>query len=435
MAAPFEIRDPIHGFIELDEWEREIVNHPVFQRLRRIRQLGLTDMVYPGATHTRFEHSLGVMHVATRMFDAIVDRRSDFLRATYKYDDAGLKRDRRILRFAALLHDVGHAPFSHTGEDLMPEIESGKQYMHEQYSAAIVAELMKDVIESHPQNRSHGIKAQEIADFLDERPTGFQSETMSAGRHLFWKGLVSGQLDADRADYLLRDSHHVGVAYGKYDLDRLLNTLTVDENSQLGSPSLAVEEGGWHAVEGLIIARYMMFTQVYFHRVRRAYDRHIVGAMRALLDKSGGFFPPPTDERNLKKYLNWEDWRVLGSLDEGREDGAIILNREHDRCVFETPESPGFDDGQLLEAIRKELGNKISFVDAAERSWYRFDKSEILILMNPRHSDEKSRYLSQLSSVVKGLRAVNQHRVYVPLADRDGCQETVDQIRKDWGEG
>ena len=85
MAGPFEIRDPIHGFIELDDWERDIVNHPVFQRLRRIRQLGLTDMVYPGATHSRFEHSLGVMHVATRMFEAIVDRRRDFLRAAYKY--------------------------------------------------------------------------------------------------------------------------------------------------------------------------------------------------------------------------------------------------------------------------------------------------------------------------------------------------------------
>ena len=112
MAGPFEIRDPIHGFIELDDWERDIVNDPVFQRLRRIRQLGLTDMVYPGATHSRFEHSLGVMHIATRMFDAIVSRRRDFLEATYNYDDVGLARDRRILRLAALLHDVGHAPFS-----------------------------------------------------------------------------------------------------------------------------------------------------------------------------------------------------------------------------------------------------------------------------------------------------------------------------------
>ena len=153
MAGPFEIRDPIHGFIELDDWEREIVNHPVFQRLRRIRQLGLTDMVYPGATHSRFEHSLGVMHVATRMFEAIVDRRRDFLRAAYKYDDAGLARDKRILRLAALLHDVGHAPFSHGGEGLMPEIEKDRQFGHEQYSAAIVANLMRDVIESHPLNQ------------------------------------------------------------------------------------------------------------------------------------------------------------------------------------------------------------------------------------------------------------------------------------------
>jgi len=434
MAGPFEIRDPIHGFIELDDWERDIVNHSVFQRLRRIRQLGLTDRVYPGATHSRFEHSLGVMHVATKMFDAIVNRRRGFLEHTYNYDSAGLEREKRILRLAALLHDVGHAPFSHTGEDLMPEIEEGDQYKHEHYSSAIVANLMKDVIESHPFNREFEIKAQEIAEFLDDRPTEFQKERLSAGRHLFWKGLVSGQLDADRADYLLRDSHHAGVAYGKYDLERLLSTLTVVENPEIGSPGLAVEEGGWHAVEGLIIARYMMFTQVYFHRVRRAYDRHIVGAMRALFQGSGGCFPPPTDEENLDGYLKWEDWRVLGRLGdgEGGADGEIINNREHDRCVFETPESPEFDDGQLLEAVRMELGDRISFVDASERSWYRFDRSEILVLMNDRQSDKESKNLSQLSSVVRGLRAVNQHRVYVPLAERIRCQQIVDRVKRDW---
>ena len=231
MAGPFEIRDPIHGFIELDDWERDIVNHPVFQRLRRIRQLGLTDMVYPGATHSRFEHSLGVMHVATRMFEAIVDRRRDFLRAAYKYDDAGLARDKRILRLAALLHDVGHAPFSHGGEGLMPEIEKDRQFGHEQYSAAIVANLMRDVIESHPLNQNHEIKAQDIADFLEGKA--------SVGRRLLWANLVDGQLDADRADYLLRDSHHIGVTYGHFDLQRLLTTLTVVEDSDRGSPAFS----------------------------------------------------------------------------------------------------------------------------------------------------------------------------------------------------
>lgn len=434
MAGPVEIRDPIHGFIELDEWERAIVNHPIFQRLRRIRQLGLTDMVYPGATHSRFEHSLGVMHVATKMFDAIVNRRRDFLKVTYKYDDVGLARDRRIVRLAALLHDVGHAPFSHTGEDLMPEIESGKQYTHEHYSAAIVASLLRDVIECHPLNREHGVKAQEIADFLDDRPTEILSEGKTAGRRLFWRGLVSGQLDADRADYLLRDSHHAGVAYGKFDLERLIKTLTIVKESEIGSPSLAIEEGGWHAAEGLIIARYMMFTQVYFHRARRAYDRHIVGALRVLLDKSGGRFAPPNGDENLEEYLKWDDWRVFGSLAQGKGgvDGSIIMNRDHDRCVFETPETPEFEDGQLLEAIRKELGDRISYVDPAERSWYKFDRSEILVLLKGSESGKNIKSLSRLSSVVRELKAVNQHRVYVSSKDREECQEAVDQVKRNW---
>jgi len=122
MAKLYEIRDPIHGFVTLSEWEWDIINHSAFQRLRRIRQLSMTDMVYPGAMHTRFEHSLGVMYVATRMFDSLVEREGEFLKGeSLGFTDEGLRRDRVIVRLAALLHDCGHAPFSHAAENLMPE--------------------------------------------------------------------------------------------------------------------------------------------------------------------------------------------------------------------------------------------------------------------------------------------------------------------------
>lgn len=233
MAKTYEIRDPLYGFIELNDWEREIVNHPVFQRLRRIRQLGLTDMVYPGAMHTRFEHSLGVMYVATRMFDEIVKRREEFLKSELSYTEGGLEKDRILVRISCLLHDVGHAPFSHAAEGLMiTDVASGKSYKHENYSAVAVAHLMQDVIEKHPLNQNYGIKAQDIADFLNDRST--------LGRSLLWRDLLSSQLDADRADYLLRDSHHIGVAYGKYDLNRLLVTMTVAIDTETDSPTLAV---------------------------------------------------------------------------------------------------------------------------------------------------------------------------------------------------
>src|ERR1700759_164394 len=115
----YEIRCPVHGFIRLNDWEWEVISQPAFQRLRRIRQLAWTDFVYPGAMHTRFEHSLGVLHMATMLYDAIIKRCIDFLRGEFRYNDAGLARYRKLVRLAALLHDVGHGPFSHAGEDLL----------------------------------------------------------------------------------------------------------------------------------------------------------------------------------------------------------------------------------------------------------------------------------------------------------------------------
>jgi HD superfamily phosphohydrolase len=115
-----DIRCPIHGFIRLNAWEKALVETRVFQRLRRIRQLAWTDYVYPGAMHTRFEHSLGVMHVATLLFDSIVKNSKSVLIDGYGYDEHGLAAARQKIRIAALLHDVGHAPFSHASEDAFP---------------------------------------------------------------------------------------------------------------------------------------------------------------------------------------------------------------------------------------------------------------------------------------------------------------------------
>lgn len=434
MGKFYEIRDPVHGFITLNDWERDIVNHPVFQRLRRIRQLGLTDMVYPGAMHTRFEHSLGVMHVATRMFDQIRRRRQDFLESELNYNEDGLGRVHALIRLSSLLHDVGHAPFSHAGEGLMAtNPTTGKPFKHEHYSASTVVRLMKDVIESHPVNiRNYGIKAQEIADFLNREP--------SLGPSLLWCDVVSGQLDADRADYLLRDSHHIGVAYGHYDLDRLIATLTVAYD-ETGSPVIAVEEDGDHAAEGLILARYMMFTQVYFHHTRRAYDHHSVQAIKSLLrerQKDGTLadsaaFPSPTTKENLESYLKWDDWRVLGMIADGYggEDGQILLKRRHHRRVFQTAETPTGKEVDLAQKIQSALGARIGFVDLAANSWYKFESADIPLLLRPRQGDEELTTLSKRSSVVNGLKPVERRRIYVPLDNRVESLRIVATIRKE----
>jgi HD superfamily phosphohydrolase len=426
MAKQYEIRDPIHGFVTLNEWERDIINLPAFQRLRRIRQLSLTDMVYPGAMHTRFEHSLGVMHVVTRMFDSLVTRERDFLKSeSVGFNDEGLKRDRSIVRLAALLHDCGHAPFSHAAEDLMPENPTTKKkYKHEGFSTAIIRTVFKDIIEEHKENQNHGIKAEDVAQLIDEE------RTVSLGRRALWKSLISSQLDADRSDYLLRDSYHAGVAYGHYDLDRLIVTLRVGLSEATETPLVAIDKSGIHVAEALIIARYMMFTQVYFQKTRRIYDLHLQEAMRNIF--KGGKFPVPDSKEALDAYLDWDDWRVMGCLKdkEGKEAGRKLLERDHDRMVLETSENPSREEIAEFESKKKSLIEKIpeSIVDCASAKWYKTEANEIGIF-----EDEKTKRfveLSKRSNVVKGLMSCGQMRLYVPNERRAEAKATIATFEK-----
>jgi uncharacterized protein len=170
MPKPIEIRCPLYGFIPLDAWEHEIISQPAFQRLRRIRQLAWTDIVYPGAMHTRFEHSLGVMHMATMLYDGIVTRCWDYLKSDLGYDEAGKHRYRKLVRLAALLHDLGHGPFSHAAEDLAPmkgvEPKSGR-YRHEEYSTAIISQEFKELIENHKANNNYGFSVNDITGLIE----------------------------------------------------------------------------------------------------------------------------------------------------------------------------------------------------------------------------------------------------------------------------
>jgi HD superfamily phosphohydrolase len=196
----YEIRCPVHGFILLNDWERQIIAEPAFQRLRRIRQLAWTDQIYPGAMHNRFEHSLGVMQTATLLFDAIVRNSKQVLADELGYSEPGFGRNRQMVRLAALLHDVGHSPFSHASEELFPDDDLGGKYMHEQYSAAVVRGPLRAAIEDHALNTGNfGFTADDIGALLEG--------SAAAKQGLFWRDLITGQMDADRMDYLLRDSH------------------------------------------------------------------------------------------------------------------------------------------------------------------------------------------------------------------------------------
>jgi HD superfamily phosphohydrolase len=430
------IRDPIHGFVKLSPWEQDVLDHRVFQRLRRVRQLALTEMVYPGACHSRFEHSLGVMQVATMMFDQLRPQleASDDMQPKFTKDD--LDKARIIVRLAALLHDVGHCPFSHAGEGgVMPKNpEKGKRYKHEDYSTALIRHLLRDVIDDHPENKLR-VSVDEICNFL-------QDDGSLPLQLLFWRPLITGQMDADRADYLLRDSHHAGVAYGQYDINRLVATLRVVRDRETESLMIGIEKGGIQAVEGLILARYMMFVQVYFHHTRRAYDHHVTQVLGYLLgqeygEKYGerGRFPPPRDagdqtvRQNLEEYLRWTDPRVWQAIenDAAGPDGRKIRERKHDRSVRETPLFPSRDEiAEFYEEVVPRLTPLGGRVDKAGNSWYKFEKTaDIRVAMSDRGIDPAPVLLSARSSLVRALEDVTQWRVYVPWDSKEKANKVL----------
>ena len=408
MGKSKKIRDIVYGFVTLNEQECAIIDHPVFQRLRRIKQLSLTDMVYPGANHTRFEHSIGVLQMASDMFDSIIDKRQAFLETHLFLDESTIKVYRQRVRFAALLHDVGHAPFSHSAEDLMPLLPKAhpryiegkaERYSHEDYSIEIIKTVFRDIIERHDL-----IKAEDVTVLLGDRTVRPKAAS------LIWKDLISGQLDADRADYLLRDSKHLGVNYGLYDRDRLVKCMTIGE-LETGSPVLAIEEKGWHLAESLVIARYQMFSQVYFHRVRRIYDYHIYRATKCVLESKGldGVYPPPTQ---LDNYLSFDDWTINAALHEklGGKHGDIILTRNHFKCIDKTSDYPSEEEVQRIEVKAREYEAKgmEAYLDEASTSWYKLDK-DISIEEN-----DIAQPLSEKSSIVKAMNEKSRlQRLYV----------------------
>lgn len=415
----FEVRCPIHGFIGLNSWEREIISHRAFQRLRRIRQLAWTDEVYPGAMHTRFEHSLGVMHTATLLYDAVVSRSSEVLVSDLGYVRDGFGRDRQLVRLAALLHDVGHAPFSHASEVLFPFKQKEERFEHEDYSAAIVRNLLRDVIEDHPLNASWRLTADDVADLLEGNARAKQS--------LFWRDLISGQMDADRMDYLLRDSHHAGVQYGKYDLPRVINTVCAIPSAEGRSPRLGFGEGGWHAAEALVLARYLMFTQVYFHKTRVAYDVHLCKALALMLPT--GVFPRPV-EGELEVFLSWDDWKVLGLLSNGMggEHGLRLTNRSHYRLAYSTPEVPNATARGMLDKIRDGLGDMVVAEEEASKSWYKTGAVDIQIVNEVDPSNVLP--LSEYSRVVKNLAPISQVLLYVKPEHAEHANKIVREVNE-----
>ena len=248
MSAKWEyklIRDPLYGFVGLSKREDRLLDTAAMQRLSRIKQLAHTYIVYPSAVHTRLEHSLGVLYIAGRI--------SKQLEIPQK--------QKQLIRIAALLHDVGQGPFSHIFEEPMRWI-NGEDYTHES-----VTKLM---IECEPKIKKvlGGLK-EEVLDI-------FNGESLLSN-------IISSSLDADKLDYLRRDSYHTGVAYGIFDLERVIRTIC--KISESGRDYLAIHEKGKDALESYRLARYAMHTQVYEHHTRLIADDMFLKAVKLALNE------------------------------------------------------------------------------------------------------------------------------------------------------
>jgi HD superfamily phosphohydrolase len=287
----YEIRDPIHGTISFSEREKQIVDHKFMQRLRHIRQLGLSYLVYPGSTHDRFSHGVGAMHVVSRIWDRIVETSGEILRQ--HFEDYDLQYFRRILRLAGLLHDLGHAPLSHVAERFLPhfnelplpedwfvEGKQDRQAKHEDYSVLLINALSdtdnSPLTPDEAQDITSLIHHQVVPSLSWEKRFG-SSQTARVGIHRLLRSFISGELDCDRMDYLLRDAYYTGVAYGTYDIDHLITNLGLIEHENLLVPT--IDSTAVRAFEDFLLARYHMFLQVYLHKTTIAFDYFLENAM------------------------------------------------------------------------------------------------------------------------------------------------------------
>lgn len=407
-------RDPVHGFIPVTKAECAIVDAWPFQRLRRIRQLAMTYLVYHGAEHSRFGHSLGVMHQATRVFDAVVTKK----RTQLQWPDDEIARLRQLLRVTCLCHDLGHTPFSHAGEGrgLLP---AGLR--HEDYSAAVVlakggraGEVGRTIGELGAE--LHGVTCQDVASLITGQPLG-------AGA-AFLQEIVSGQLDADRMDYLQRDSIYCGVGYGRFDNDRLIETMTLTADPVGGNPVIGIDKDGVHAAEGLILARYFMFSQVYFHAVRRAYDHHLQAFLSATLEN--GHYPKPDD---LEEFVRFDDVKVQNMLSESHNEKGVaadharrILERNHYRVAYETEEHPEPAEirrwnSQLVPKVEAEFPGNVAN-DSAETAAQRFSEASRDFSVVQRDPNAATRSIEEESKLISALRPLTKIRL---LADRAQC--------------
>jgi HD superfamily phosphohydrolase len=371
-----EIRDVIHGSIRIDNSELPIIDSRYFQRLRQIKQLGFAENSFPSATHNRYIHSLGAMHTATRAFETIFgsDVGTPGHLALKHEAPRAHERFRAVVRLAALLHDIGHGPLSHTTEFAMPDVRELKvpgmtpspkakprQATHEDYTLKIILDSGLTPLLTRAGS-SLGFGPQHVAALIEpeiEVDDGFFEERIGSDTIDFrplLKQLISSELDADRMDYLRRDSQSAGVSYGHFDFDWLVGSLTSHVSG--GKCYLALHHRALYSFEDFLISRYHMFLMVYFHYKSVVFDE----MLGQYLSAPGCPYRLPAD---IEAYCDYNDAHLSAHLAASSDEWARrIADKRPYRMLVELHSGiPATamatkEQERLLTKIRKELDAK-----------------------------------------------------------------------------
>ena len=406
-----EIKDPVHGYVYITENEKEIIDSFPVQRLRRLRQLAGAEYVYPAANHTRFEHSVGVMYLAGRVME------NPKISQLISEDEA------EIVRIAALLHDVGHGPFSHVFEHLLDKLDK----THEDMTLWIIKNSeLKDTL------NKLGYNAEEIGKLAIGR--------LHKPKKAFLDQIISSAVDVDKLDFIVRDTFHTGAEYGYIDIFRLIHALDVlDEN-------LAVDLGALSALESFVIARIESFKSIYFHRVGRAAQIMLAMAMEKANEELG-----LTRFKTPEEYLAMDDYTVWTMLKNCEKSSEIIKNLERRRMLKCAYERSFYEKDTMVsnifgrEAYRNQLQADIAKEAEVEaeaviidvptvpsvpyRHSVLMEPMEIPVFYKTRERDKILQRLSEISKIFDVLKGfINILRVYTDEKSREKVSNAASKI-------
>ena len=404
-----EITDPIHKYIRITDLEKKLIDTEVFQRLRKIRQLAGAHLVYPSAQHTRFEHSLGVMHLAGLAAETLLNKGY----ITYK-------EDVESLRIAALLHDIGHGPFSHLFEEVLSENES-KKINHEIIGKKIIKEtIILDILGKYGYDGDYVCKL-----------------SFGESQKMFYNEIIAGSLSADIMDYLPRDSFFTGAEYGKVDYYRLISSFEVLSNGHLGINKSAI-----NSLESMLISRYQMFKAVYFHKTVRAAEVMLLHSLMSA-DKQLNFSNFSTEE-----YLDYTDEKtidIICSLKGNKFASDLALDykkRKLLKCVYEkflqnkhnafNKELAGKKIRDFLEGVTEylDIDERFIFIDISRAPSMPLtpSKEELNSIMLVDNNFEFETPTSDIPLIDSITGFLDMIRIYTPERNREKLEKVLRNI-------